>query len=572
MMVGTLRSEFEPGSTRWAVRRAQWRAMGIPEEDFHKPKIAVVNSSSTLSVCYIHLDQVSQAVQQAVREAGGLPFEIRTAAPSDFITSAGKKARYLMPTRDLIVNDIEVMVEGAQLDGMVCLSSCDKTTPGHLMAGARLNVPSILVTCGYQTGGTCAGRHVDIDDVYESVGSVASGTMTVEQLREITETAIQAPGVCAGLATANTMHVLAEALGMTLPGNAPVRAGSQKMFEFAWAAGGRIVEMVREDLRPRDILTPAALANAVEVALAVGGSVNCVRHLAAVATEGELDVDVVSLFEERAKDASLICRVRPNGPDSVGELEEAGGARGAMKQISSRLDTSTLTVSGNTIAEILAETPPPDEQIIRPLDDPFRREPGLKIIRGNLAPHGAIVKLSAVPEDRYEFKGPARVYEGEDEAIASLGRGEIREGDVIVLRGLGPRGGPGTVFAASFAAALNGAGFSGSVAVVTDGELSGLNRGLIVGQVMPEAADGGPLALVEEGDEMEIDLRRGIIEVHVDDDVLGARGAASTPTPPTRERGWLAQYSRLVQPIEKGATLVQSPSAPKPATTEVRPR
>jgi dihydroxy-acid dehydratase len=559
MMVGTLRSEFEPGSTRWAVRRAQWRAMGIPEEDFHKPKIAVVNSSSTLSVCYIHLDQVSQAVQQAVREAGGLPFEIRTAAPSDFITSAGKKARYLMPTRDLIVNDIEVMVEGAQLDGMVCLSSCDKTTPGHLMAGARLNVPSILVTCGYQTGGTCAGRHVDIDDVYESVGSVASGTMTVEQLREITETAIQAPGVCAGLATANTMHVLAEALGMTLPGNAPVRAGSQKMFEFAWAAGGRIVEMVREDLRPRDILTPAALANAVEVALAVGGSVNCVRHLAAVATEGELDVDVVSLFEERAKDASLM-------------LEEAGGARGAMKQISSRLDTSTLTVSGNTIAEILAETPPPDEQIIRPLDDPFRREPGLKIIRGNLAPHGAIVKLSAVPEDRYEFKGPARVYEGEDEAIASLGRGEIREGDVIVLRGLGPRGGPGTVFAASFAAALNGAGFSGSVAVVTDGELSGLNRGLIVGQVMPEAADGGPLALVEEGDEMEIDLRRGIIEVHVDDDVLDARGAASTPTPPTRERGWLAQYSRLVQPIEKGATLVQSPSAPKPATTEVRPR
>jgi dihydroxy-acid dehydratase len=572
MMAGTLRSEFEPGSTRWAVRRAQWRAMGIPEKDFHKPKIAVVNSSSTLSVCYIHLDQVSQVVQQAVREAGGLPFEIRTAAPSDFITSAGKKARYLMPTRDLIVNDIEVMVEGAQLDGMVCLSSCDKTTPGHLMASARLNVPSILVTCGYQTGGTCAGRHVDIDDVYESVGSVASGNMTVEQLREITETAIQAPGVCAGLATANTMHVLAEALGMTLPGNAPVRAGSEKMFGFARAAGARIVEMVREDLRPRDILTSAALANAVEVALAVGGSVNCVRHLAAVATEAELDVDIVSLFQERAEDASLVCRVRPNGPHSVGELEEAGGARGAMKQISSRLDTSAVTVSGKTVADILDEAPPPDERVIRPLDDPFRREPGLKIIRGNLAPHGAIVKLSAVPEDRYEFKGSARVYEGEDEAIESLGRGEIRDGDVIVLRGLGPRGGPGTVFAASFAAALNGAGFSGSVAVVTDGELSGLNRGLIVGQIMPEAADGGPLALVEEGDEIEIDLRRSVINLLVDDAVIDARKAAWTPPPPTRERGWLAQYSRLVQPIEKGATLVQPPSAPDPAATEVSQR
>jgi dihydroxy-acid dehydratase len=396
--------------------------------------------------------------------------------------------------------------------------------------------------------------------------------MTVEQLREITETAIQAPGVCAGLATANTMHVLAEALGMTLPGNAPVRAGSEKMFGFARAAGARIVEMVREDLRPRDILTSAALANAVEVALAVGGSVNCVRHLAAVATEAELDVDIVSLFQERAEDASLVCRVRPNGPHSVGELEEAGGARGAMKQISSRLDTSAVTVSGKTVADILDEAPPPDERVIRPLDDPFRREPGLKIIRGNLAPHGAIVKLSAVPEDRYEFKGSARVYEGEDEAIESLGRGEIRDGDVIVLRGLGPRGGPGTVFAASFAAALNGAGFSGSVAVVTDGELSGLNRGLIVGQIMPEAADGGPLALVEEGDEIEIDLRRSVINLLVDDAVIDARKAAWTPPPPTRERGWLAQYSRLVQPMEKGATLVQPPSAPDPATTEVRLR
>lgn len=571
-MAGTLRSEFEPGSTRWAVRRAQWRAMGIPEEDFHKPKIAVVNSSSTLSVCYMHLDRVSQVVQQAAREAGGLPFEIRTAAPSDFITSAGKKARYLMPTRDLIVNDIEVMVEGAQLDGMVCLSSCDKTTPGHLMSAARLNVPSVLVTCGYQTGGACGGRPVDIDDVYESVGSVAAGTMTVEELREMTETAIEGPGVCAGLATANTMHVMAEALGMTLPGNAPVRAGSERMFGFARAAGRRVVEMVKEDLRPRDVLTSVALANAVEVDLAIGGSVNSVRHLAAVATEAELDVDVIGLFEERAEDAALVCAVRPNGPHSVGELEEAGGARGVMKQISSRLDNSALTVSGKTVAEVLEQAPPADERVIRPLHDPFKDEPGLKIIRGNLAPHGAIVKLAAVPEDRYRFKGPARVYEGEDEAIEGLGRGEIREGDVIVLRGLGPRGGPGTVFAASFAAALNGAGFSGSVAVVTDGELSGLNRGLIVGQVMPEAADGGPFALVAEGDEIEIDLGRGAIDLVVEDAVIGDRQVAWKPPPPTRERGWLAQYSRLVQPIEKGATLVQPASAADSAASEVRPR
>ncbi|HEY6674429.1 MAG TPA: dihydroxy-acid dehydratase, partial [Rubrobacteraceae bacterium] len=432
-------------------------------------------------------------------------------------------------------------------------------------------VPTVLATCGYQTGGACGGRPVDIDDVYESVGSVAAGRMTVEQLREMTETAIKGPGVCAGLATANTMHVLAEALGMTLPGNAPVRAGSERMFGFARAAGSRIVQMVREDLRPRDVLTQKALANAVEVDLAVGGSVNSVRHLAAVATEAELDVDVIGLFEERAEGAVLVCAVRPNGPHSVGELEEAGGARGVMNQIWQRLDTSALTVSGKTLAEILEETPPTDERVIRPLRDPIKGEPGLKIIRGNLAPHGAIVKLAAVPEDRYWFKGPARVYEGEDEAIEGLRWGEIREGDVIVLRGLGPRGGPGTVFAASFAAALNGAGFSGSVAVVTDGELSGLNRGLIVGQVMPEAADGGLFALVADGDEIEIDLGRGVINLLVEDAVIDDREATWMP-PPTRERGWLAQYSRLVQPIEKGATLVQPASAADSATSEVRPR
>jgi dihydroxy-acid dehydratase len=243
-----------------------------------------------------------------------------------------------------------------------------------------------------------------------------------------------------------------------------------------------------------------------------------------------------------------------------------------MQQIWPRLDASALTVSGKTLAEILEETPPTDEQVIRPLRDPIKGEPGLKIIRGSLAPHGAIVKLAAVPEDRYRFKGPAQVYEGEDEAIEGLGRGEIREGDVIVLRGLGPRGGPGTVFAASFAAALNGAGFSGSVAVVTDGELSGLNRGLIIGQVMPEAADGGPFALVADGDEIEIDLGRGAINLLVEDAVIDAREAAWRPPPPTRERGWLAQYSRLVQPIEKGATLVQPASAADSATSEVRAR
>src|SRR5580704_18146835 len=246
-----LRSNFERGSTRWAVRRAQWLAMGIEEEDFEKPKIAVVNSSSTLSVCYIHLDEVSRAVQQSIRESGGLPFEIRTAAPSDFITSGGLPAHYLLPTRDLVVNDIEVQVEGACLDGRVLLSSCDKTTPAHLMAAARLNIPSILVPCGYQLGGHCGSKEVDIEEVYKAVGTVSTGAMKVEELEDWTRVAIQGPGVCAGLATANSMHILAESLGMSLPGTTPIRAGSSRLFEVAGAAGRRVLSLVRENLLPR---------------------------------------------------------------------------------------------------------------------------------------------------------------------------------------------------------------------------------------------------------------------------------------------------------------------------------
>src|SRR5215475_3135634 len=283
-----LRSNFERGSTRWAVRRSQWCAMGMREEDFDKPKIAVVNSSSTLSVCYIHLDEVSREVQESIREHGGLPFEIRTTAPSDFVTSAGLKARYILPSRDLIVNDIEVMVEGACLDGMVLLGSCDKTTPAQLMAAARLDIPSIVLPCGYQLGGHCGGREVDIEEVYKAVGTVATGQMTVDELESWTRVAIQGPGVCAGLATANSMHIMAEALGMALAGTTPIRAASPKLFDAARHAGGRIVELIAEELKPRKILTASALRNAVRVAIAIGASVNVVRHLAAIATEAEL--------------------------------------------------------------------------------------------------------------------------------------------------------------------------------------------------------------------------------------------------------------------------------------------
>jgi dihydroxy-acid dehydratase len=548
---GELRSNFTPGSTRWAVRRAQWSAMGISWQDQLKPKIAIVNTSSQLSVCFAHLDGVAARVADAIREAGGLPFEIRTTAPSDFVTSAGRKARYLMPTRDLIVNDVEAAVEGAVLDGIVFLSSCDKTTPAHLMAAARLDLPAIVVIGGYQRGGSWSGCSVDIDTVYESVGALAAGTMTVDQLGDLADQAIEGPGVCAGLATANTMHCLAEALGMTVAGSAPTRANSERMLANATAAGHRIVRMVQEQLTARQIITTKSIENAVEVALALGGSVNCIRHLSAIAAEADLDLDVVALVENHGRDAVQLAAIRPNGAHQVWDLDAIGGIQTVMRTVLSRLHGDALTVDGITVAERAANARAADGEVLHPLDDPINDEPGLIILRGSLAPDGSIVKVAGVGRaTRRQFTGPAKVFVGEDDAIAALGNGRIEPGDVIVLRGMGPRGGPGTVFAASFVAALNGAGLGGHVAVVTDGELSGLNHGLVVGQIMPEAADGGPLAGLADGDVVSIDLDGRRIDTNPVRDGDPVRAAAQVP-----ERGWLGQYAALVGPIQRGAVL-----------------
>ncbi|MEM8852918.1 MAG: dihydroxy-acid dehydratase [Pseudomonadota bacterium] len=548
-----LRSVFEPGTTRWAVRRAQWLAMGLSEADFHKPKIAVVNSSSKLSVCFAHLDDVAATVCEAVREAGAVPFEIRTVAPSDFVTSAGKQGRYLMPSRDLLVNDIEVQVEGAELDGMILLASCDKTTPGQLMAAARLNIPSIVVPCGYQIGGQCGGRGVDIEDVYKAVGTVKAGRMGEDVLTDWTRHAIVGPGVCAGLGTANSMHIMAEALGMTLPGAAPVRAGSERMWAMARAAGEAIVALLQAGVRPRDVMTQTAFRNAVRVACAVGVSVNCVRHLTAVAAEGEVDVDVIETFRTVGEETPLLCTVRPNGPERIEALEVAGGARAVMAALAPVMEDAPTVAGSSMLARLDGIAPPTG--VIRPLSSPARGEPGLVLLRGSLAPIGCIVKLAGVPSDVRRFEGPARVFEDERQAIDALGNGSVRPGDVVVLRMLGPIGGPGTVFAASFMAALVGAGLGDDVAVVTDGELSGLNRGITVGQVMPEAAEGGPLALVEEDDTIAIHINERRIDLLVDETVIAARQTAWSPPPPTEERGWLAQYGSLVRPLAEGAVL-----------------
>jgi dihydroxy-acid dehydratase len=553
-----LRSNFERGTSRWAVRRAQWKALGIADADMEKPKIAVVNTSSELAICFSHLDGIAAETKKAIRAAGGLPFEVRTAAPSDFITSAGHRGGYILASRDLIVNDIEVAVEGALLDGMVCLASCDKTTPGQLMAAARLNIPTLVVICGYQPSGEYRGHHVDIEEVFIAAGYVASGQVTIEDLTAMSDNAIRGPGVCAGMGTANSMHIVCEALGMTLPGSAPVLANSARMWDFVRACGGRIVQMVADDLKPRDILTREAFANAVTVALSVGASINTVKHLQAVAAEAQCDADIYGTFEEFAERVPVVAAIRPNGAHFIEQLEAAGGARGVMKRLAGMLSQDVMTASGKTLGENLRGVAIGDDEVIRPLDRPFARQPLIVIVRGSLAPDSAIIKLAVGDARTMQFSGPANIYHSREEAIAGLQRGEIVKGQVVVLRGLGVKGGPGMAMTSAFIFALDGAGLGEHVAVVTDGALSGLvNKGLIVGEICPEAAEGGPLALVENGDRISIDVRGRRIDLDVPESELAARRQRLHQRAGHDERGWLSIYERNVQPLPKGAVLTK---------------
>jgi dihydroxy-acid dehydratase len=558
-----LRSNFEPGSFREAVRRAQWKALGISDADMTKPKIAVVNTSSELAICFAHLDGIAKVVKEAVREAGGLPFEIRTAAPSDFIIGrggAGGGGGYILPSRDLVVNDIEIAVEGAQLDGMICLSSCDKTPPAHMMAAGRFNIPTILVICGYQPSGEIDGHHVDIEEVFYGSVQAGFGKLTQEQLRLMSDNAIKGPGVCSGMATANSMHVVVEALGMALPGAAPVAANSPKMFAQAKAAGARIVDMVLEDLKPRQIMTQGAFHNAVAAVLAVSGSINCIKHLQAVAVESGLEINVFGMFNALGGRIPVLSAVRPNGEESIENFEAAGGARALLKQLQPLLDTAALTCTGKTVAENLAGVTVHDEEVIRPTSRPFSREAPITILRGSLAPESAICKLGLRGPDRISrFDGPAVVFDDGPDAIAAVQRGEVKPGHVLVVRGMGPKGGPGMAGPASMVVfAVDSSGLQNQIAFISDGQLSGLcNKGLTVAEVSPESAIGGPLALVRNGDRIIIDVDAHILDLDVPDEEMAKRRAEWQGPKLRPATGWLNIYQRSVQPMSTGAVLVE---------------
>lgn len=551
----TLRSN----SANSPVRRAHWHALGLSEEDLLKPKIAVVNSSSELAVCFSHLDGVAKVVKEAIREAGGVPFEIRTTAVSDFITGAARNGSYILAGRDLIPNDIEAQVEAALLDGMVCLTSCDKTPPGHLMAAMRLDIPTLLVIGGYQSSGEIDGDPVDIEDLFSGGVREQLGAKMKHSVDAMTKQAVRGPGVCAGMATANTMHCVVEALGMCISGSAPVRANSEKMFDRARAAGRRIVDMVHEGLTPRKIMTEGAFRNAAAMVLAVSGSINAIKHLQAVASEGCLTTDICAIWDELGRKVPTLSAVRPNGDVRIEQFEDAGGARAMLKQLESLLDTSVAVASGKTMGEDLANAEVLDGRIIRPIENPVSPGPSIAILKGSLAPESAVVKLGIRDGSRPEsFAGNAVVFESTADAMKAIEQGRIAKGDVLVLRGQGLKGGPAMGGGASFILfAIDAAGLARDVAFVTDGQLSGLClKGLTVAEVAPEGAAGGPIGKVRDGDRIEIDVAARRIDLKVDVAELGKREAVGADFPVEAD-GWLRLYRENVQPMSTGAVLVK---------------
>lgn len=548
--------EYRSNMFNSPIRRAMWINLGIKDEDMVRPKIAIVNSSSNMAVCFSHLDAIAKRAAEEIYAAGGLAFEIRTVAPADFMYS-GHSGGFIQASRDLITNDVESSVEGAMLDGMLCLASCDKTLPGQLMAAARMNIPTIVVACGYQPCGTYKGEHFDIEDLFQQLGHYSMGKLTDAEIREMSEAAIKGPGVCQGLGTANSMHVACEALGFALPGTTPVLANSPKMWEAVSAACKRVVELVNEDVKPRDLLAPEAFENCVKTVLAVSGSTNTMKHLQAIAKEAKTDIDVFGMFDKFADEIPLLVGIRPNGPHFIDDLEAAGGTRAVMKRLESKLRLDAATVGGGTVRENLADAQVSDGDVIRPLDNALNYRPAIVLAKGNLASDFGVIKLQI--DDRYKpsyFKGPAKVFTDQDEASRAIREGRIAKGDVIVVCGYGLTGTPGMGGPGGLIFALDGMGLGSDVAIMTDGHASGLcNLALMVVDVTPEAAAGGAIGLVRDGDCVTIDALGRVLSVDVSDEELDRRRAEAPDYLKKGEEGWLKLFQERVRPINEGAVL-----------------
>ena len=539
-----------------APHRSLFYALGLTEEELSRPLIGVCSAYSEIVPGHAHLDKIAEAVKAGVRMAGGTPILFPAIGVCDGIAMGHGGMRYSLASRELIADSVETMALGHCFDGLVLVPNCDKIVPGMLMAAARINIPSIVVSGGPMLPGCQGDNSMSLTSMFEGVGAHKAGIIGDEELTQMEQQACPGCGSCSGMFTANSMNCLCEAVGMALPGNGTVAAVSAARMRLAKKTGMRIVGMVEENLCPRDILTPQGFQNALAVDMALGCSSNSVLHLLAIANEAgvELDLDIINQVSGRTPN---LCRLMPAGPDPIVALDAAGGVPAAMKELASKelIDTSLPTVTGKTVAENLKRAANRNPQVLRHIDDPYSATGGIAILFGNIAPEGAVVKRSAVADNMLRYTGTARVFDSEDDAIQAIYDGGIQAGHVVVIRYEGPSGGPGMREMLNPTSALAGMGLDKSVSLITDGRFSGATRGAAIGHLSPEAAQGGPIALVREGDKIAIDIPAGTINMLVDDTELERRRAQWKAPAPRVTGGWLSRYSRLVTSASKGAVL-----------------
>jgi dihydroxy-acid dehydratase len=548
-----LRSDIVKFGVERAPHRAIWRCLGVTDEDFGKPFIGVANSFTDLVPGHMHLDKLVEYVKAGVRAAGGVPFEFNTIAICDGLAMGHDGMHYSLPSRELIADSVEVMAEAYRFDGLVLLTNCDKITPGMMMAAARLNIPAIVVTGGPMLSGRYGRRRVDVTSIFEAIGEYSAGKISLEELRFLEDYAFPGCGSCNGMYTANTMACVAEAIGMSLPGCATALAVSSRKLRIAKMSGERIVEMVKEDLKPSDILTREAFENAISVDMALGGSTNAVLHIKAVAEEAGVNLPL-KIFDDVARRIPHICDMRPSGPYDLEDLDSAGGIPAVMNVLRDKLHLDAFTVTGRTVGENVRDAVVLDPEVIRPLENPVHGEGGIAVLFGNLAPNGAVTKVTAISPRMLVHNGPARVFDSEEEAMKAILNREVKGGDVIVIRYEGPKGGPGMREMLSPTAAIAGMGLSDSVALITDGRFSGATRGPCIGHVSPEAAEGGPIAALRDGDIISIDIPSRRLNVELSDEEIKQRLSSWKPRMPKIFRGYLRRYCFLVQSADKGGT------------------
>ena len=551
-----MRSDAVKKGIAQAPQRSLMRALGLTEEEMKKPLVGIVSSYNEIVPGHMNLDKITEAVKMGVAMAGGTPIVFPAIAVCDGIAMGHVGMKYSLVTRDLIADSTECMAMAHQFDALVCIPNCDKNVPGLLMAAARVNVPTVFVSGGPMLAGHVKGEKRSLSSMFEAVGSYAAGTMTEEDVYDFECNACPTCGSCSGMYTANSMNCLTEVLGMGLKGNGTIPAVYSERLRLAKRAGMQVMELLKQDIRPRDIMTKEAFLNALTVDMALGCSTNSMLHLPAIAHEAgvELNPEMANAISEKTPN---LCHLAPAGYHYIEELNEAGGVYAVMNELNKLglLHTECMTATGKTVGENIKGCVNKNPEIIRPVENPYSKTGGIAVLKGNLAPDTAVVKRSAVVPEMQVHEGPARVFDCEEDAIEAIRGGKIVAGDVVVIRYEGPKGGPGMREMLNPTSAIAGMGLGSSVALITDGRFSGASRGASIGHVSPEAAEGGPIALVEEGDLIRINIPEHKLEVVVSDEELARRKAAWTPREPKVTTGYLKRYAKMVSSANKGAIL-----------------